>query len=210
MTPIDLASLMCSRLCHDLVNPLGALLNGVELLAEEDDPAMRAQAIELLEISARQSNNKLKFFRLAFGAAGGLDTAVDVREVRAALDALLAESKITLDCRLRDSSLPKGPVKVLLNLALLGAEGLVRGGTLTVMAEASPGGFDVAVQAEGTRVFVSEDVRRVLAGEAPADGVNAKIIPAHLVHLLVAERKGKLSVNDGSDGRFAAAAHIPA
>ena len=67
----DFASLLCSRLCHDLLSPVGALNNGIELLADEHDPAMRERCLELLADSARASANKLKFFRLAFGAAGG-------------------------------------------------------------------------------------------------------------------------------------------
>ena len=66
----DLAALMCSRLCHDMLSPVGALSNGLELLADETDPDMRDKVIELLEQSAKSSAGKLKFFRLAFGAAG--------------------------------------------------------------------------------------------------------------------------------------------
>ena len=67
---LELASLLCSRLCHDLLSPVGALSNGLELLAEEKDPAMRERCFELLEQSARTSADKLKYYRLAFGAAG--------------------------------------------------------------------------------------------------------------------------------------------
>ena len=77
-TRIDLASLLCSRLCHDLLSPVGALSNGLELLSSEDDPEMRDRCVELLEQSATISTNKLKFFRLAFGAAGGFGERVEV------------------------------------------------------------------------------------------------------------------------------------
>lgn len=74
MDAIDFASLLCSRLCHDLLSPVGALNNGIELLADEHDPEMRGKVLELLSDSARASANKLKFFRLAFGAAVALAT----------------------------------------------------------------------------------------------------------------------------------------
>ena len=64
----DLAALLCSRLCHDLLSPVGALSNGIELLADETDPEMQKRCVELLEQSAKTSTDKLKFFRLAFGA----------------------------------------------------------------------------------------------------------------------------------------------
>ena len=83
---VDFASLLCSRLCHDLLSPVGAINNGVELLADEHDPEMRGRCLELLGESARTSANKLKFFRLAFGAAGGFGEEVHTGEARTAIE----------------------------------------------------------------------------------------------------------------------------
>ena len=89
MNSVDFASLLCSRLCHDLMSPVGALNNGIELLADEQDPDMRDRCLELLSDSARVTANKLKFFRLAFGAAGGFGEAVDSKEAKSAIEGLL-------------------------------------------------------------------------------------------------------------------------
>ena len=78
---LDLAALLCSRLCHDMLSPVGALNNGLELMADEKDPAMRQRCLELMEQSARVSANKLKFFRLAYGAAGGFGEQVPVEMI---------------------------------------------------------------------------------------------------------------------------------
>ena len=88
VSSLDLASLLCSRLCHDLLSPVGAMTNGLELIAEEKDPEMRRRCFDLLEQSARISADKLKFFRLAFGAAGGYGDMVQVEEARSVVDAL--------------------------------------------------------------------------------------------------------------------------
>ena len=88
---IDLAAMLCSRLCHDMLSPVGALSNGLELLADETDAKMRANVIELLEQSAKISTDKLKFFRLAFGAAGGFGEAVPVEEAEDVGTALAAD-----------------------------------------------------------------------------------------------------------------------
>jgi histidine phosphotransferase ChpT len=77
-TEIDFASLLCSRLCHDLLSPVGAMNNGIELLADEHDPDMRQRCMDLLTESAKAAADKLKFFRLAFGAAGGFGAEVDL------------------------------------------------------------------------------------------------------------------------------------
>jgi histidine phosphotransferase ChpT len=79
---LELASLLCSRLCHDMLSPVGALSNGLELLADEKDPEMRKRCFELLEQSAKISTDKLRFFRLAFGAAGGFGDSVPLPNPR--------------------------------------------------------------------------------------------------------------------------------
>src|SRR5574339_687380 len=88
MNSVELASLLCSRLCHDLLSPVGAINNGIKLLADEQDPNMRERCMELLAESARATANKLKFFRLAFGAGGGFGDEIDTREARQALEGL--------------------------------------------------------------------------------------------------------------------------
>ena len=95
MNPVELASLLCSRLCHDLMSPVGALNNGIELLADETDPDMRDKCLALLSDSARASANKLKFFRLAFGAGGGFADLIDANEAKVALEGIFgAERRI--------------------------------------------------------------------------------------------------------------------
>jgi len=82
MPDLVLLSLLCSKLCHDLVGPVSAVGNGVEILEDEDDPEMRQQAIGLLAHSAELAANRLKFMRLAFGAAGGEGVAISINEAR--------------------------------------------------------------------------------------------------------------------------------
>jgi histidine phosphotransferase ChpT len=120
MNAVDLASLLCSRLCHDLMSPVGALNNGIELLADEQDPEMRAQCLDLLSDSARATANKLKFFRLAFGAGGGFGEAIDANDAKMALQGIFgAERRIELGWMVVDEKLSKGAMKLLLNLALI-------------------------------------------------------------------------------------------
>ena len=111
VSDLDLAALLCSRLCHDLLSPVGALTNGLELLADEKDPEMRQRCFELLEQSARTSTDKLKFFRLAFGAAGGFGELVPINEARAVIDALVAgNARISINWVLGGDVLPKAAV----------------------------------------------------------------------------------------------------
>jgi histidine phosphotransferase ChpT len=104
---VDLASLLCSKICHDLLSPVGAINNGLELLEDESDPVMRDRCMDLLADSARVSADKLKYFRLAFGAAGGFGDEVDPAEARQLIESLIGDSgKITLGWALQNEALP--------------------------------------------------------------------------------------------------------
>jgi len=198
ISPVDYASLLCSRLCHDLLSPIGALNNGLELLADETDPAMRQRCMDLLAESARTSANKLKFFRLAFGAAGGFGDMVDPREARGAIEGLLSDAKrTTLGWLVEAEALPKPAIKVLLNLALIANEALVRGGTLDVGAEENGGLIEIVVKIEGPKILLDPDLRRTLTDGT--DDVTARAAAAWLVHALVAQAGGSVQVVEPAD-----------
>jgi histidine phosphotransferase ChpT len=191
ITSVELASLMCSRLCHDLLSPIGALSNGIELLADEKDPEMRQRCFELLEQSAKTSADKLKFFRLAFGAAGGFGDLVDAKEPHA-LVAALAGEKIRLNWHVAEEGLPKAAVKVLLNLSAIGIDALVRGGTLDVGAELRDGGCEIAVRAAGERIAFDPAIGHALDGSLADDEIASRTAPAYMLSLLAAEAGGGL------------------
>jgi histidine phosphotransferase ChpT len=190
---LELASLLCSRLCHDLLSPVGALTNGLELLADERDPDMRQRCFELLEQSAQISADKLKFFRLAFGAAGGFGESVPVDEAKAVTEALVATAKrVELNWALSAERLPKGAVKVLLNFAQIGLEALVRGGTLDVGAESRSGASEIVVRASGPRIAFDETIGRALEGKLAAGELTSRTSAAHMLSMLAAQAGGGL------------------
>jgi histidine phosphotransferase ChpT len=190
---LDLASLLCSRLCHDMLSPVGALSNGLELLAEEKDPEMRKRCMELLEQSAKISADKLKFFRLAFGAAGGFGDMVAVEEPKALIDALVGNNgRIEANWALGTAQLPKPAVKVLLNLAQIAIDALVRGGTLDIGAEQRDGASEIVVRATGPRIAFDQTVGQALDGTlAPAD-LSSRTAPAWMIRELAVRQGGGL------------------
>ena len=189
----DLAALLCSRLCHDLLSPVGALNNGLELLADEKDPAMRQRCLELLEQSARTSASKLKFFRLAYGAAGGFGDRVPADEPHELLTALTAEDeRLDLEWAVAEASLAKPAVKILLNLAAMGLDALVRGGALEVGAESRDGVTEIAVRATGPKVAFDATIGKALAGELADSELSGRTAPAHMICLLASEQGGQV------------------
>lgn len=192
---VDFASLLCSRLCHDLLSPVGAMNNGLELLADESDPDMQARCLELLGESARASANKLKFFRLAFGAAGGFGDVVDSREAKAAIDGLLGDNqRIEIGWLVEEPTLSKTAIKVLLNLVLMAGDSLVRGGRLDIGAEIKDGTTEIVVRVEGARLVLDSELRTALNGEADENSLTPRAAAAWLVHLLAIESGGHSQV----------------
>ena len=198
MNSVDFASLLCSRLCHDLMSPVGALNNGIELMADEQDPEMRERCLELLADSARATANKLKFFRLAFGAGGGFADQIDANEARIALQGIFgAERRIELGWMVAPEKLSKGAMKLLLNLALIAGDGLVRGGRLDVGAETTGAGLEIAIRAEGPKVVLDAGIRDVLTGAASQDGeIEARTAGAWLASLLAREAGGTIRLSE--------------
>jgi histidine phosphotransferase ChpT len=193
----DLASLIASRLCHDLLSPVGAMTNGLELLAEEKDPEMRKRCMELLEQSAKTSADKLKFFRLAFGSAGGFGDTVPVEEPRALVDALVGNNgRIEVNWTLGTAALPKPAVKVLLNLALIAIDALVRGGTLDIGAELrttdSGSTSEIVVRAGGARIAFDQAIGRALDGKLEPGELSSRTAPAAMIQQLAAAQGGGL------------------
>jgi histidine phosphotransferase ChpT len=196
ISPTDFASLLCSRLCHDLLSPVGALNNGLELLADEHDPEMRQRVLELLNESARASANKLKFFRLAFGAAGGFGETVDTREAQAAIEGLFGDNhRITIGWMVEETVLQKTAIKVLLNLALIAGDALIRGGQLDIGAESSGSQVEIVVRGDGPRIVLDPELRSALAGGNDELPITPRAAAAFLAHALVTEGGGTLQVS---------------
>ena len=197
---VDLAALLCSRLCHDLLSPVGAMNNGLELLADEHDPEMRQRCMDLLAESAKSAADKLKFFRLAFGAAGGFGSEVDPAEARAVVEPLVTATKRTeLIWSVPNALMPKRAVKVLLNLVLIANDALVRGGKLHVGAELQDGEQEIVIHANGPRVIFDETVRDTLEGKMAASQIDSRTAAAWMVHSLCVQNSGSVQIAKPSE-----------
>jgi histidine phosphotransferase ChpT len=150
----ELVALICSRLCHDLAGAIGAVNNGVELLAEEADAAMREEAIGLIAQSAQDAARRLSFFRLALGASGSLQEAMNLLELARVAQVYFAGGKVTLALPQQDTDMPKALGKALLLGLSLAGSALPRGGTLTL----TPEGKGWSIRGEGPMLRLNEGV----------------------------------------------------
>jgi histidine phosphotransferase ChpT len=180
---LELAALVSSRICHDVINPVAAIANGLEMLGEETDQAMRDAAMDLIRKSAAQASAKLQFARLAFGAAGSAGAEIDLRDAeRVARDFASGTGKHQINWRGPAATLPKNKVKLLLNLVALGIAALPRGGTIDVEIEGTPPEARFAVRATGDAARISDQVRDLLSG------TNGGAVDTHSIQPYYAKR----------------------
>jgi histidine phosphotransferase ChpT len=181
---LDLAALLCSRLCHDLISPVGAVVNGLEVLEDDNDEETKTFALELIKKSARQASARLQFCRLAFGAAGSAGAVIDLGDAESVARGFLEDDKLKLGWQLPRAMLPKNRVKLLLNLLIVGAQTIPRGGALTVgpIGEGEALGFEVA--AAGMNARIPQTFPGLLAGTPGEQSVDAHGIQPFYTGLL--------------------------
>src|SRR5688572_9576221 len=157
MNDLDFAALLVSRVCHDLVSPVGAVVNGLEVLEDETDATMRADALRLVAASAEQAAARLQFARIAFGAAGSAGAELDLAEVARIMAGLLKGGKTELVWKAHAVNWPKDWAKLLMNVILVASDCLPRGGRVTVETshDASLPSFKVTANAPVAR-FAAE------------------------------------------------------
>ncbi len=183
MDNLDFAALLCSRVCHDLISPVGAIVNGIEVLEDDNDESTKTFALELIKKSARAASARLQFCRLAFGAAGSAGAQIDLGDAEAVARGFFEDDKTKLAWNLPRVFLPKNRVKLLLNLLILGGQTIPRGGTLTIAPVGDGETMGFQINAEGLNARIPQAIPALLAAD-PAVSVDAHAIQPFFTGLL--------------------------
>jgi histidine phosphotransferase ChpT len=194
---LDLAALLCSRVCHDLISPVGAIVNGLEVLEEEKDEATKTFALDLIKKSARTASARLQFCRLAFGAAGSAGAQIDIGDAEGLARGFLEDEKTKLNWNLPRALLPKNRVKLLLNLLVIAGQAIPRGGSLTVDPLGAGESLSFRITAAGLNARIPQHMSALLAG-APDGPVDAHAIQPFYAGLLA--RNCGLAVTLAAEG----------
>jgi histidine phosphotransferase ChpT len=195
---LDLAALLCSRVCHDLISPVGAVVNGLEVLEDDNDQDTKTVALELVKKSARKASARLQFCRLAFGAAGSAGASIDVGEAENVARGFLEDDKVRLTWNVPRMLLPKNRVKLLLNLVLVAGQTIPRGGLLTVEQVGSDKTPAFRVTASGLNARVPPSLHAMVGGEAAPESVDAHAVQPFYTGLLA--RSCGLSIGVAVEG----------
>jgi histidine phosphotransferase ChpT len=192
---LDLAALLCSRVCHDLISPTGAIVNGLEVLEESKDEETREFALALIKKSATQATARLQFCRLAFGAAGSAGAEINLVDAETVARGFIEDEKVKLAWELPRELAPKNKVKLLLNLLIVATQAIPRGGSLYVAAGAT-GGYRIV--ARGINARIPQPAERLLSGTG-TEAVDAHAIQPYYTALLAQDCGLRVTVASEND-----------
>jgi len=181
---LDLAALLCSRVCHDLISPAGAIVNGLEVLEESKDEETKTFALSLIKKSARTATARLQFCRIAFGAAGSMTAQVDTGDAEQVARGFIEDDKFKLTWNLPRALLPKNRVKLLLNMLIVATQAIPRGGTLTLDPVGSGESVAFRITAAGLNARVPPAIPALLDGGSREEPIDAHAIQPYYTGLL--------------------------
>ena len=204
MNDLEFAALIVSRVCHDLVSPVGAVVNGLEVLEDEANVPMRADALRLVRFSADQAAARLQFARLAYGAAGPAGAELNLSEVTRIVEGLVKGGGVELQWQAHPFNWPKDWAKLLMNTILVAADCLPRGRIVRVATSPDPALPSFTVAATGSVARRSAEAERALLGE-PGGGLDERSIQPYLTYQLSRGiNAGLTSISDEGTVRFVA------
>ncbi|MCA6123939.1 histidine phosphotransferase [Bradyrhizobium sp. WSM 1704] len=180
---LELAALLCSRVCHDLISPVGAIVNGLEVLDDNPKPEDRDFALDLIRKSAKTASARLQFCRLAFGAAGSSGAQIDLGDAQTMAKGHLEDGKLTLSWNLPRLLLPKNRVKLLLNMLVIAQQTIPRGGTLTIDPVGEGETMSFRITSAGLNARVPQNIVDLLGGTS-SNTVDAHAVQPHYTRLL--------------------------
>jgi histidine phosphotransferase ChpT len=174
---------LCSRVCHDLISPVGAIVNGLEVLDDNPKPEDRDFALDLIRKSAKTASARLQFCRLAFGAAGSAGAQIDLGDAQTMARGHIEDGKIAITWNLPRLLLAKNRVKLLLNMLVIAQQTVPRGGTLTVDPIGAGETMGFRVTATGLNARLPQNIADMLSGSLPAS-VDAHAVQPYYTRLL--------------------------
>lgn len=193
----DLAALLCSRVCHDIISPVGAINNGIELL---DEGGADEDAMALIRSSARNASARLQYARIAFGAAGSAGMQIDTGDAEAVASAFMANEKPELVWTGPRALLPKNKVKLLLNLLLVANAAIPRGGRIEVTIDtASADTPTFTFRATGPMMRVPARFLELHNGRQPDEPIDAHSVQFYYTLLLARESGMQIEVRVGAE-----------
>jgi len=203
-TDLEFAALISSKICHDVIGPVGAIYNGLEILDEDDDAQAKSYAMDVIRNVTEQASARLQFARFAFGAAGSAGAQIDLSMAEQISRGYVGSGKHTLIWNGPAGHMGKDNVKLLLNLISASVTALPRGGDLTVSILGSLEEPSFEIRCAGQTARPPQYLTDIVAGTTDGE-LNAMNIQAYYTWRLAAQTGMRIEIlQDGDDILLAA------
>ena len=205
-TDLELAALISSKICHDVIGPVGAIYNGLEILNEDDDQEAKDYALNVIRNVTEQASARLQFARFAFGAAGSAGALIDLRTAEQISQGYIGQGKHKLVWRGFPGHMVKDKVKLLLNLVAIAVTALPRGGEIEMLMSGTVEEPNFVLRCRGTGARPPQHLPEFISGEG-APALDALSIQAYYTWRLAESAAMDLTiVKDGADVLLSATA----
>ncbi len=192
-TDLELAALISSKICHDVIGPVGAIYNGLEILDEDDDEEAKNYALDVIRNVTEQASARLQFARFAFGAAGSAGAMIDLGTAEQISRGFIGKGKHSLTWRTAPGHMGKDKVKLLLNLVASAITALPRGGEIEVQMGGSLENPSFLIRCRGPNARPPQHLTEFIAGEHPPP-LDAMTIQAYYTWRLASTAGMRLAV----------------
>jgi histidine phosphotransferase ChpT len=197
-TDLELAALISSKICHDLIGPVGNINNGLEILDEEEDAQSRTYALDVIRNVTETASARLQFARFAYGANDSAGAKIDLATCEELSRGLIGNGKHKLAWRGLKGQIAKDKAKLLLNLVAAAPNAVPRGGEIVVEIAGTLAGPSFHIHCHGTSARPPQYLNEFVNGPAPP--INAMTIQAYYtVRLAMASRMRLAIGRDGAD-----------
>ena len=203
---LELAALISSKICHDVIGPVGAIYNGLEILDEDNDPDAKSYALDVIRNVTEQASARLQFARFAFGAAGSAGSMIDLGTAEQITRGFIGQGKHRLVWRSVPGHMGKDKVKLLLNLIASALTALPRGGEIDVVLGGSMERPHFLIRCRGTGARPPQYLTDFVLGQQPPQ-LDAMTIQAYYTWRLAGTAGLHLEIlREGADILLAARA----
>ncbi len=190
---LELAGQLCSKVCHDVISPIGAIINGLEVLDDYTDEEMRSFAMDLIRKSAARASASVLFARLAFGAVGSAGLELSLAEIYDVAAGFIVSDKVTLDWKAPLGSVTKDVGRLILNVTLLTHNMIPRGGAIAVIIREPLDKLNILFEARGAAARIPEEYAALISGDVTLSDIDARSIQPYFTGLLARNVGAELS-----------------
>ena len=199
LSELELAALLCSRVCHDVISPVGAITNGLEVLDDDSDEEMQGFAMDLIKKSATRASASLLFARLAFGAAGSAGAELGLGELHEVANGFVENDKVSLHWNSPDGGVAKDLGRLLLNFLMIAQNVIPRGGRVEVNVGEPLDAPSLSVRCVGQGARIPERATELIAGEVDGSEIDARSVQPYFTGLLARRLGVEISIIDEGD-----------